>query len=37
MKTRKIWAMVGALLTGTLGVAIVDSLPQQAHAAFFMN
>jgi len=37
MKTRKIWVMVGALLTGTLGITLVGSLPQQAHAAFFMN
>jgi len=34
---KKILAIVGALIVGGLGISIVSSVPQQAHAYFMMN
>jgi len=35
---KKILAMLSALITGGLGMAVVGSVPEQTvHAAFYMN
>jgi hypothetical protein len=37
MKTRKILTIIGALIAGGLGIAVVSSVPQAAHAALSAN
>jgi hypothetical protein len=37
MKTGKILAVIGALITGGLGIALVSAAPQAAHAAMTTN
>jgi hypothetical protein len=37
MKTRKIVAIIGALIAGGLGIAVVSAVPQAAHAGVMMN
>jgi len=34
---KKLLAIIGALIGGGLGISIVGSVPQQAHAVFLMN
>jgi hypothetical protein len=36
MKTRKIWALIGALITGGLGVVVASSVPA-AQAGTMLN
>jgi hypothetical protein len=35
--SRKIFAIIGALIAGGLGIAVVSSAPQAAHAMMTMN
>jgi len=37
MKTGKILAVIGALIAGGLGIALVSAAPQAAHAAMSTN
>jgi hypothetical protein len=37
MKTRKILAVIGALIAGGLAIALVSSVLQAAHAGLTMN
>jgi hypothetical protein len=34
---KKIWAIIGAIITGGLGIAIVSMAPQAAHAGIMLN
>jgi hypothetical protein len=34
---KKIFAIISALIAGGLGIALVSSIPQAAHAAFTQN
>jgi len=34
---KKLLAIIGALIGGGLSMTMICSIPQQAHAAFFMN
>jgi hypothetical protein len=34
---KKIFAIIGALIAGGLGIAVVSAVPQAAHAGITMN